>query len=240
MNFENNEYMIFVVAEIGVNWDGDFELAKQMIDHAKKIGCSAVKFQSFLESMVENHPERSRLMKSTITKANVETINELAKSAGIEWFCTPMYPDAVDMLDPFVKRFKIRMSDGKPLLENKTTELFERVLKSNKEIIISSQISPHNTKYFNHPQIKWLYVVPKYPCSPADLDFTNIKNFDGYSNHCPNIIAPLTAAILGSKIIEVHITSDKSRNFIDNNVSFDYQELDNLMKLIRLSEQIKT
>jgi len=232
--------MVFVVAEIGVNWDGNLDLAKSMMTQAKESGCDAVKFQAFNESIVMNHPEKTRLLNSSITKKNIDDINELAKTVGIEWFCTPMYPEAVEILEPYVHRFKIREYDGRSLLENKTTEIFELVLKSNKKIIISSQTSPFNTKYFNHPQIKWLYVVPKYPCSLADLDFTNIKNFDGFSNHCPHIIAPLTAAILGAKIIEVHVTSSKSQNFIDNNISFDYQELDNLMRLIRLSEQIKT
>ena len=232
--------MVFVVAEIGVNWEGDFELARQMMINAKNAGCNAVKFQAYSEDMVKEHLGCSRLMNSTITKNNIETINGLAKSVGIEWFCTPMYPEAVDMLEPFVKRFKIRVYDGKPLLENKTTELFERILKTGKEIIISSQISPRNTKYFEHSKIKWLYCIPKYPCSLSDLDFRSIKDFDGFSNHCPHIIAPLTAAILGAKIIEVHITSDKSQNFIDNNVSFDYQELNELVKQIRLYQHIIT
>src|SRR5256885_4362245 len=157
--------MVFVVAEIGINWDGNFDLAKSMMIHAKESGCNAVKFQAFNESIVMNHPEKTRLLNSSITKKNIDRINELAKAVGIEWFCTPMYPEVVEILEPYVHRFKIREYDSRSLLENKTTEIFERVLKSNKEIIISSQISAHNTKYFNHPQIKWLYVVPKYPCS---------------------------------------------------------------------------
>ena len=231
--------MIFVVAEIGVNWDGDFELAKEMMVKAKKVGCNAVKFQAYEEKLVSTHPERSRLMKTTISKTNVKTIDDLSKSVGIEWFCTPMYPEAVDMLDPFVQRFKIREFDSRPLAEKKTSPLFERILKTNKEIIVSSQRSPKDTKYFNNQKIKWLYCVPKYPCDLNDIDFTNFKDFHGFSNHSPTIIVPLTAAILGAKILEIHITSDKSKNFIDNNVSFDYSELEELMNLIRISEKIK-
>jgi len=231
--------MNFLVAEIGVNWDGDFELAKDMMNNAKRAGCNAVKFQAYTKKQIENHPEISRLMKSAISKNNIETINELAKSVGIEWFCTPMYPEAVDMLDPFVKRFKIRESDGKQLIENKTSQLFEKILQTNKEVIISCQKSPRGTTFFNHPQVKWLYCVPKYPCELGELDFRMMKDFDGFSNHSTEIIAPITAAILGAKIIEIHITSDKSKNFIDNNVSFDYSELREIVRQIRLSEQIK-
>lgn len=232
--------MVFLVAEIGVNWDGDFELAKAMMKNAKKAGCDAVKFQAYHENIVKNHPERDRLMKTTITKDNVEIINELAKSVYIEWFCTPMYPEAVDFLDPFINRFKIREADAKPLLENRPSELLDRILKTNKELFVSCQTIPHDSKYFNHSRIKWLYCVPKYPCSLSDLDFRNIKDFDGFSNHCPHLIAPLTAVILGAKILEIHITSDRSKNFIDNNVSLDYAELKDLIQMIHLSKQIIT
>ena len=230
--------MTFVVAEIGVNWDGDFELAKEMMSNAKEPGCNAVKFQSFEQSMVKNHPEASRLIKTSISKSNVETINELSKSVGIEWFCTPMYPAAVDILEPFVKRFKIRVADGRPLLENKSSELFEKILKTEKEIIISSEKTPKGTKFYDIPKIHWLYCVSKYPCELTDLDFRNINDFEGYSNHCPNLVAPLTAVALDIKILEVHITSDKSKNYADNNVSFDYNELKDLLRSIRQIEKI--
>ena len=231
--------MIFVVAEIGVNWDGDFDLAKEIMVNAKEAGCNAVKFQAFNDDIVMKHPEKSRLLKATITKKNIEPINELAKSVGIEWFCTPMYPSAIEFLQPFVKRFKVREVDGRPLLENKTTNLLEELFKTNKEIIISSQTSPSIIKNYDNSKIRWLYCVPKYPCELSDLNFKNIINFDGYSNHCSHLIAPLTAAILGSKIIEVHVTSNKNENYIDNPVSFDYKELKKLLKLIRLSEKIQ-
>ena len=107
--------MIFVVAEIGVNWEGNFDLLKNMISTSKKLGCNAVKFQSFNEEMIKNHPQKSRLMKSTISKSNVEEINQIVKAIGIEWFSTPMYLEAVDFLNPFVKKFKIRELDGKLL-----------------------------------------------------------------------------------------------------------------------------
>jgi len=231
--------VVFVVAEIGVNWDGDYELVQEMIQESKKTGCNAVKFQSFNEELIKNHPEKSRLMKSSISKNNVEKINQIATEIGIEWFSTPMYPEAVDILNPFVKRFKIREFDGRNLIENKTTELFKKIQKTDKEIIVSTQSSPKNSEFYNDSNINWLYCVPKYPCDLEDLDFTNFNEFDGYSNHSPNIIAPLTAVILGSKIVEIHITSNKNKNFIDNNVSFDYKSLSNLVQFIRDAEKIK-
>ena len=231
--------MTFIVAEIGVNWDGNFELAREMISNAKKSGCDAVKFQSFNEKIVASHPEKERLLKTSVLEHNIENIDSISKSVGIEWFSTPMFPESVEILEPYVKRFKLRSFDGDLLLKNKSSILFEKLLKTNKEIIISSQQNPANTEFYNHDQTKWLYVVPKYPCTLNDLDFSNMDAFDGYSNHCPHFLAPLTASILGANIIEIHITSDKSKNFFDNNVSFDYPELNHLVHLLRLSEKIK-
>lgn len=231
--------MVFAVAEIGVNWDGNFELVKEMIQASKKAGCDAVKFQSFNEELIKNHPEKSRLLKSSISKENIEKINKISNEVDIEWFSTPMYPEAVSILEPFVKRYKIREFDGRNLIENKKTELFEKIQKTGKEIIVSSQSSPKSSLFYNDSKISWLYCVPKYPCDLEDLDFSYFKDFDGYSNHSTSLVAPLTAVILGAKIVEMHITSSKNKNFVDNNVSFDYNELSNLVQLIRETEKIK-
>tara|TARA_B100001105_G_C22347460_1_gene424138 strand:- start:462 stop:1160 length:699 start_codon:yes stop_codon:yes gene_type:complete len=230
--------MTFIVAEIGVNWDGDFDLVKKMMLNAKQADCNAVKFQSFNEDTVKDHPQKERLLKSSITEDNIYEIDRIANTVDVEWFSTPMYPDAVDFLDSFVKRFKLRFHDGVSLLENKTTKLFEKIISTKKEVIVSSQTSPLNSKFYEHEQIKWLYVVPKYPCKIEDIDFTRIKEFNGYSNHCPHILVPLAATILGANIIEIHITSDKSGDFVDNSVSFDFNELKNLVGLIRQAEKL--
>jgi len=231
--------MVFLVAEIGVNWNGDFDLLNEMLGKISKIGCNAAKFQAFNDKIVENHPQKELLMKCSLNEDNVSKIDKLSKLIGIEWFCTPMYPEAVNWLEPYVNRYKIRFADSKPLLDGTDSKLIETIFEKNKEIFVSTQLSPKGTKYANHPKIKWLYCVPKYPCDLSDLDFRNIKDFNGFSNHCPHFIAPLTAAILGSEIIEIHVTSDKSKNFVDNNVSFDYEELNNLVNLLNQTKKMK-
>jgi len=231
--------MILIVAEIGINWDGNIDLLEEMMKESKDAGCNAIKLQAFKDETVKSHPEFERLKKSSVTEENVKEIDGLAKKIGIEWFCTPMFPEAIDFLNLYVKRFKIRNIDGKALLQNQVSELLEKILETKKEVIVSSNSDPSNCKFYKNSNIKWLYVVPKYPCKLEEIDFSSLKNFDGYSNHCPDLIAPLTAAILGSKIIEIHITSNKNADFIDNNVSFDYSELRKLVKLIRLTETIK-
>lgn len=230
--------MTFIVAEIGINWDGDLNLAKEMIKKAKEVGCDAVKFQAFNFDIVKEHPQSQRLLKSSISKENIEKIASFAKEEQIEWFCTPMFADAIDILEPFVKRYKIREIDSRKLLDNKTTEIFEKILETGKEIIVSSNLSPKNSKFYENKNIKWLYCVPKYPTDFSDLDFTEIKDFDGYSNHSPEILVPVMSTILGSEIIETHVTLDKNKDFIDNNVSFDFDEMKELVKQIRIVDKI--
>jgi len=234
-----NHSRVFIVAEIGVNWNGDFNLAEKMMDVAKKAGCNAVKFQAFNEELIQEHPEKERLLKTSISKNNIKKIDEISKKMGIEWFCTPMYSEAVEFLEPYVNRYKIRVFDGRPLFENKWTDLLEHVTKTGKDVIISCEKNPKHTRLYQNPKVRWLYCVPKYPCSLEDLDFSTMNDFNGYSNHCPDIIAPLTSAILGAEIIEIHITLDKSEDFIDNPVSFEPKELFDLVRLIRESEEIK-
>jgi len=226
--------MVFIVAEIGVNWDGDYELLKQIMHELKLLGLSAVKFQAFTFEMVKDHTESKRLMNSSITKENVGKINDIAQEIEIDWFCTPMYPDAVDFLDGFVSRYKIREFDGRKIIQSNQTDLFQTIYKKHKDIFISSETIPVNCTFYNDPYIKWLYCVPKYPCSFDEIDFSLLKHFDGFSNHCNSIEAPIRALHEGIEILEIHITSDKTKDFVDNNVSFDYNEIKEIMEVAKV------
>ena len=230
--------MVFVTAEIGMNWDGDFGLIEKMMNDAKDTGFDAVKLQSFDEKIISEHPEKTRLLKSSVTRNNIEQINTISKKIDIEWYCAPMYPDAIDFLDPFVKRYKIRYNDSLPLHENRMTPLITKALETGKQVIISTQKNPKQLELYSNNNVKWLYVVPKYPCSIDELDFLNLNDFDGFSNHCRHFLAPLSAVILGAKMIEIHVTSNKDKDFIDNPVSFDTNETKKLINLIRYAEKI--
>ena len=227
--------LVEVVAEIGINWEGDFELLSEMVNKSKDAGCNAIKLQAFERATCNNHPETDRLLRSSVTKDNIERIDSFAKNADIEWFCTPMYSDAVKFLEPFLKRFKIREIDARELVKGKTTGLIDKILETKKPIIASSENIPN--KEIITANLKWLYCIPKYPCDYTEIDFKKMKFFDGYSNHCPSISAPIDAVKNGAKIIEVHITSDKTKEFIDNNVSFDFNELTQLVEEIRILEK---
>lgn len=232
--------VVFLVAEIGVNWDGKFDLLEKMLVKSKLSGFDAVKFQSFDYEIVKDHPESERLLKSSISPENIKEVNELCEKIEIEWFSTPMYLKAVDFLKPFVKRFKIREFDGRELIKNRITPLVKNILESEKEVIVSTEKNPKQCMEFNNQKIKWLYCVPKYPSDLSDMDFTEINDYNGYSNHCTNIIAPITAGLLGAEIIEIHVTLSKKMDFIDNNVSFTFEELNQMIKILKDGLKIKT
>jgi len=222
-----------LISEIGVNWDGDFELVKEMMQESANAGFRYVKFQAFEAELVANHPQASRILKSSISPDNIDKIDSISNDIGIEWFCTPMYENAILFLDPYVNRYKIREYDGRNILRNNPTDLFTTLLETKKEIMISSESSPQNCSFHDNEQIKWLYCVPKYPCKLSDIDFSLLKNFDGFSNHCPDISALLKVIDLNSEILEIHITSDKYDDFVDNNVSFDYSDMKEIVKYIK-------
>ena len=76
--------MVFIVAEIGVNWDGDFALPIVLIEIAKSAGCNAVKFPAFNEKIVTDHHDAKRLINSTISKSNINKIDEISRDVGID------------------------------------------------------------------------------------------------------------------------------------------------------------
>jgi N,N'-diacetyllegionaminate synthase len=227
-----------IIAEIGVNWDGDFDIVKEMMEESANANFDFVKFQSFQPQLVAKHPEASRVYSSSITKENIKKINSIAADIGIEWFCTPMYEDAIKILEPFVNRYKIREYDGREIIKNKTTSMFKKLLDTKKEIIVSSESSPKNCEFYKNEQIKWIYCVPKYPCKIDEINFSIINDFDGFSNHCPDIEAIKKVIDLKSKILEIHITSNKKDNFIDNNVSFDYSDMKEISKYAKNKKMI--
>lgn len=227
-----------LIAEIGVNWDGDFELVKEMMLESSNANFNFVKFQAFQPELVAKHPEASRVYNSSITSENIKKINSIAEDIGIEWFCTPMYEDAIKILEPFVKRYKIREYDGREIIGNKATNMFKKLLDTKKEIIISSESSPKNCEFYKNEQIKWIYCVPKYPCKIEEINFSIIDDFDGFSNHCSDIQAIKKVIDLKSKILEIHITSNKKKNFIDNNVSFDYSDMQEISKYAKYKKVI--
>ena len=230
--------MKFIVAEVGVNFK-DTREAEAMIGLAKRAGADAVKFQVYNKENlykvfpggdVLRDPKCEQLMKIMLDKDKLQHLKNVADGAGIEFFATPMFLEAVDWLNEIgVCRFKIRYVDR----ANK--ELITKVINTEKQVIVSCDFVDPNRAWNFIDNVSLMYCIPEYPPKRVVLPQT-FRVFTGYSNHYPSIVPPLTAAARGAKILEVHV-KQKGTEPIDGAVSITFEELTELVRLVREMEK---
>lgn len=238
--------MVFIAAELGVNFR-DFREVKRMIGLAKDAGVDGVKFQVFREEHIKGHPREAELHDLILKQSDIQFLRDTADECGIEFFATPMYPEAVDMLEAVgVKRYKIRYAD------RCNNDLINAVIKTNKLVFLSCDKSyldhimyqKDSKVQFNPARIIYIYCIPEYPPSLEEIAFpTDFGDslLNGYSNHYPSISVPLTAAALGAQYIEVHVKQDKypkGYKPIDDAVSITFSDLKKLVRLTREIERV--
>jgi len=251
----------FIIAEAGVNHNGDIRLAKKLIDVAKKAGADAVKFQTFhTEELVSKSTEKAEYQIWAKEKTQHEMLKRLELSfndfrelkkycdkKSIEFFSTPYDVESVIFLNEIgVKRFKIASAD----LVNKP--LIEAVAKTKKQIILSTgmanlekierTISLINA--FGNRDIVILHCTTSYPtpCSQVNLNTLSLlkEKFDlpvGYSDHTLGIEIPIMAVSLGAKVIEKHFTLNRKMEGPDHFISLEPNELKKMIKAIRNVEE---
>ncbi len=235
--------MVFIAAEMGVNFR-DFREVKRMIGLAKDAGADGVKFQVFQEQHIKGHPREAELHELILKQEDLQFLKDTADGNGIEFFATPMYPEAVGMLEAVgVKRYKIRYAD------RNNESLISRVNQTGKELFLSCDnqyLDSMDLEVWHDDYRKWtfVYCVPEYPPETVDLPKTFRKydgQFGGYSNHFPSISMPLAAAARGAEYIEVHVKQDKypkGYRPIDDAVSITFSELKELVRLTREIEKV--
>jgi len=235
--------MVFIAAELGVNFR-DFREVKRMIGLAKDAGVDGVKFQVFREEHIKGHPREAELHDLILKQSDIQFLRDTSEECGIEFFATPMYPEAVDMLEKVgVKRYKIRYAD------NNNESLISRVVETGKEMYLSCDnqyLDNMDLEVWHDDYRKWIFVycVPEYPPKIIDMPKKFRKyegEFGGYSNHYPSIGVPLAAAARGAEYIEVHVKQDKyPKNYkpIDDAVSLTFSDLKELVRLTREIEKV--
>tara|TARA_Y100000022_G_scaffold163441_1_gene147109 strand:+ start:29 stop:1039 length:1011 start_codon:yes stop_codon:yes gene_type:complete len=237
-----------VIAEIGVNHQGNVSYAKELIRLAASAGADAVKFQSYTPERYaskENIERFERVKCFAFSEMeHLELIAE-AKANGIEFFSTPLSEDWVPFLDEHTNVFKIASGDI----------TFEPVVRSvaaaNKPFIVSTGAA--NIEEIDQ-LVEWVVdeiglelsrsnlILMHCICSyPAPIEQANVRSVAylkeryglevGFSNHIIEQEACLAAVALGSNIIEVHFTDNKTgREFHDHALSFEPQELESFIK----------
>lgn len=249
----------FIIAEAGVNHNGDINLAKKLIDIAADVGADAVKFQTFkAEKLVLQDADKAEYqMKSTgseesqyqmlkkleLTESSFEELKVYAENKNIIFLSTPFDDESVDFLDNIgVPLFKI----GSGELTN--LPLLQHIAKKNKPVILSTgmatlgEIEEALYTLINEElrDIIILHCITSYPARAEEANLNVIKTLKscfklpvGLSDHTLGVNVSLAARALGACVIEKHFTLDKKLPGPDHGASLDPEELGALVKGIR-------
>jgi len=253
----------FIIAEAGVNHNGDVKLAKTLIDIAKEAGADAVKFQTFkTEEVVTKSAEKAEYQKKTtgteesqydmvkkleLTEEDHLELKSYAANQGITFLSTPYDKQSVDVLVRLnVPAFKISSADitHHPLLSY--------IAKKNMPIILSTGMSTlgeveEAIKVIvesGNEQLILLHCNFNYPARVEDI---NLRAMDtlrqafgfpvGYSDHTMGIEVSLAAVALGAVVIEKHFTSSRNLPGPDHLASLEPAELKDMVRKVRNIEQ---
>lgn len=254
---------VYVIAEVGSNFDGSLEQAKDLVDLATGCGADAVKFQSFKTDKIISKEGFDYLKKGFQAKwkkpvyeiyKNAEfprewhkEISDYCKKKDITFFSAPYDIEAVDLLDKLnVPVYKIGSGDITWL------EMLEYIAKKGKPIILGTGASTleeigdavKTIKSRGNNNIILLQCVTNYPSAFENANIKAItdmkEKFDclvGCSDHTPGSIVPLGMTALGGCMIEKHFTDDKTREGPDHPFAMDKNDFEVMVKSIRLLEK---
>ena len=222
--------MTFIISDACVNFR-NLEEAKQIIRKCAEAGVDAVKFQAYKKGHpAPGHPRAAEIDAIVMTPDLARELFESCNEYGIEFMCTPMYPECINWLSPLVSRWKVRFADRNNI------DIIKPVVMTRKEMIVSRD------RPFPHPdaiRIKsaCLYCVPEYP--PKDLPKgINFSLYDGFSSHYPNwqVPAAITKVYPLLEYLEVHVMLDEYEGGwdpIDRAVSLNITDLKKLVREVK-------
>jgi len=245
------EGKVLVVAEIGNNHEGNFEVARELVRRAAECGVGAVKFQTFKTEyfVSKSDVDRFNRLKSfELSYPQFEELSRQARSLGLLFISTPLDVASAEFLNRIVDAYKIASGD------NNFYPLIESACKTGKPLIVSSGLSDlaqlTKTKRFVADQwrqreinqeLAILHCVSSYPVPPEQANLAAIPflarelgGVIGYSDHTIGIDACRIAVALGAQIIEKHFTLDKLySDFRDHQLSADPPEMKRLVEQVR-------
>lgn len=249
----------FIIAEAGVNHNGSFELAKQLVDKAVWAGADCIKFQTFnSKNLVSKDAQKAEYQKKTtdssesqlemlkkleLSKEEFIELRDYCNQKGIMFLSTPFDLESIDFLASIgVKTWKIPSGEI-------TNYPFLRAIGKRKESVIMStgmctldevRDAIKVLKDFGTTDITLLHCTTEYP---APYDSVNLKAMltlqkefgfkVGYSDHTNGIEVPVAAVAMGASVIEKHFTLDKNMEGPDHKASLEPDELKLMVQSIR-------
>lgn len=252
---------VLVIAEAGVNHNGDIDIAKSLVDVAVEAKADIVKFQTFsAERQVTKNADKANYQKETTTKSETqysmlkklelsaemhEELIAYCKSKKIEFLSTGFDIQSIDLLESLGQRlFKIPSGEitnysylkhigelRKPVILSTGMSNFHEI-ESALDLLVKSG-TPKNV-------ITVLHCTSSYPAPIIDVNLKAMQNiqkkFDvsvGYSDHTLGIEISIAAVALGARIIEKHFTLDRNLVGPDHKASLEPEELNEMVKAIR-------
>lgn len=260
-----HEKPVFIVAEIGINHNGDMSLAKQMIDAAARAQVDSVKFQNYntedflssdttLEWEYENATNNTIVRESQydmfkrceLSEVNVKELKDYCDSKGIIFHSTPTSKSGVDLL----KRV------GSPVLKNGSdfltnSSLLKHMAKSGLPVVIATGMADEKEiseavktiQNAGNAKLIVLHCTSAYPTPPEHVNLLKLSTIankfgclTGLSDHSAGTQAAVGATALGACWIEKHFTTDKNLPGPDHRFSCDEAEMSSLVKAVRSME----
>lgn len=253
---------ILIIAEAGVNHNGDINLAKELVREAKRCGADIVKFQTFIpEKLASRHavmadyqkknlgvdePQNAMLGRLTLKKEEYVELADYCHKTGIEFLSTPFEVESVRFLNDLQDIWKI------PSGEITNYPYLVDIAKTGKDIILSTGMSTLQEtaavlavlQENGAGKITLLHCTTNYPTPMEDVNLKAMLTLRnkfglavGYSDHTQGIEVPIAAAALGATVLEKHFTLDRGMEGPDHKASMEPDELAAMVKAIRNIEK---
>lgn len=257
---------VLIIAEAGVNHNGDINLAKKLIDEAAEAGADIVKFQTFkTEKLVSSLAKKAKYQSENFNDGNDSQFQMLkklelnendhllliehCKLRNIQFLSTGFDEESVDDLEKLgINIFKI------PSGEITNYPYLKHIGKKQKSVILSTGMSNLGEIEFalntlikagtKREKISILHCTTQYPTPMNEVNLNAMLTIKeafkvtvGYSDHTLGIEIPIAAVALGAQIIEKHFTLDKTLEGPDHKASLEPNELKSMVSAIRNLEQ---
>lgn len=251
-----------IIAEAGVNHNGDIDLARALVRVAAQAGADMVKFQTFSASKiaVANAPkaayqeaaagtaesQQAMIARLELSRADHDALVAECTAAGIRFFSTGFDEQSLDMLVDEIGIDRIKVPSGEitnlPLLRHVASKRLPVILSTGMATLgeIDEAIAVLESGGLMRAQITVLHCNTEYPTPPADVNLTAMNAMAtafgtavGYSDHTLGIEVSVAAVALGATVIEKHFTLDRELPGPDHGASLEPDELAAMVRAIR-------
>ncbi|WP_440102898.1 N-acetylneuraminate synthase family protein [Streptosporangium sp. H16] len=248
---------VYMIAEIGINHNGDLDIARRLIDVAAEAGCQAVKFQKRTPEICVPLEQRDQIRQTPWgemtymeykirTEFGLKEYTEIAKHCqerGLDWFASPWDVPSVEFLESMnVVTHKIASASVTDL------ELLRALASTGKPLILSTGMSTleeidQAVEILGTSKLVMMHATSTYPLPPEEANLRAIVTLQerygvpvGYSGHERGLQISLAAVTLGAVTVERHITLDRTMWGSDHAASLEPAGLEHLVRDIRIIE----